>query len=157
MSWAFETCFKSYDNRSDRQIDIVEIVYDFSMTRAARATKIACDNRKQKSYRVNRPLNLLFWDVLLPSSSMLLKLSNKLKLNYLISSGLLALDCRVGLSAWDVLTGRAMICQCTRKQLVNDWSLKLISRNLYPCFFSLIRKETSFLGESAEALRSSLL
>ena len=26
------------------------------MTRAARATKIACDNRKQKSYRVNRPL-----------------------------------------------------------------------------------------------------
>ena len=34
----------------------MEIVYDFSMTRAARATKIACDNRKQKSYRVNRPL-----------------------------------------------------------------------------------------------------
>ena len=46
---------KPYDNRSDRQFDIVEIVYDFSMTRAARATKIACDNRKQKSYRVNRP------------------------------------------------------------------------------------------------------
>ena len=46
-----------YDmNRSDRQFDIMEIVYDFSMTRAARATKIACDNRKQKSYRVNRPL-----------------------------------------------------------------------------------------------------
>ena len=47
---------KLYDNRSDRQFDIVEIVYDFSMTRAARAIKIACDNRKQKSYRVNRPL-----------------------------------------------------------------------------------------------------
>ena len=47
---------KPYDNRSDRQFDMVEIVYDFSMTRAARATKIACDNRKQKSYRVNRPL-----------------------------------------------------------------------------------------------------
>ena len=46
---------KPYDNRSDRQFDIVEIVYDFSMTRAARAIKIACDNRKQKSYRVNRP------------------------------------------------------------------------------------------------------
>ena len=46
---------KPYDNRSDRQFDIVEIVYDFSMTRAACATKIACDNRKQKSYRVNRP------------------------------------------------------------------------------------------------------
>ena len=45
---------KPYDNRSDRQFYIVEIVYDFSMTRAARATKIACDNRKQKSYRVNR-------------------------------------------------------------------------------------------------------
>ena len=47
---------KPYDNRSDRQFDIVEIVYDFSMTRAARATKIACHNRMQKSYRVNRPL-----------------------------------------------------------------------------------------------------
>ena len=46
---------KPYDNRSDRQFYIVEIVYDFSMTRAARAIKIACDNRKQKSYRVNRP------------------------------------------------------------------------------------------------------
>ena len=33
---------KPYDNRSHRQFDIVEIVYDFSMTRAARATKIAC-------------------------------------------------------------------------------------------------------------------
>ena len=48
---------KPYDNRSDRQFYIVEIVYDFSMTRAARAIKIACDNRKQKSYRVNRPLH----------------------------------------------------------------------------------------------------
>ena len=46
---------KPYDNRSDRQFDIVEIVYDFFMSRAARATKIACDNRKQKSYRVNWP------------------------------------------------------------------------------------------------------
>ena len=40
---------KPYDNRSDRQFDNVEIIYDFSMTRAARAIKIACDNRKQKS------------------------------------------------------------------------------------------------------------
>ena len=48
---------KPYDNRSDRQFDIVEIVYDFFMTRAARATKIACDNRKQKSSRVNQPLH----------------------------------------------------------------------------------------------------
>ena len=47
---------KPYDNRSDRQFYIEENVYDFSMTRAARAIKIACDNRKQKSYRVNRPL-----------------------------------------------------------------------------------------------------
>ena len=46
---------KPYDNRSDRQFYIEEIVYDFSMTRAARAMKIACDDRKQKSYRVNRP------------------------------------------------------------------------------------------------------
>ena len=38
---------KPYDNCSDRQGDIMEIVYDFFMTRAARATKIACDNRKQ--------------------------------------------------------------------------------------------------------------
>ena len=42
-------------NHSDRQIYIVEILYDFSMTQAARAIKIACDNRKQKSYGVNRP------------------------------------------------------------------------------------------------------
>ena len=35
---------------------IVEILYDFSMTRAARAIKIARDNRKQKSFLVNRPL-----------------------------------------------------------------------------------------------------
>ena len=50
---------KPYDNRSDRQFYIEEIVYDFSMTRAARAIKIARDNRKQKSYRVNRPLEML--------------------------------------------------------------------------------------------------
>ena len=49
---------KPYDNRSDRQFDIVEVVYDFSMTRAARALKIACDNRKRKSYRANRPLDI---------------------------------------------------------------------------------------------------
>ena len=47
---------KPYDTRNDRQFCIVEIVYDFSMTRVARAIKVACDNRKQKSYRVNRPL-----------------------------------------------------------------------------------------------------
>ena len=53
---------KPYDNRSDRQFYIVEIVYDFSMTRAARAIKIACDDHKQKSYRVNRPLlDLSIW------------------------------------------------------------------------------------------------
>ena len=46
---------KPYDNRSDRQFYIVEIVYNFSVMRAARAIKIACDSRKQKSYRVNRP------------------------------------------------------------------------------------------------------
>ena len=32
-------------NRTDGQFYIVEIVYDFSMTRAARAVKIACDNK----------------------------------------------------------------------------------------------------------------
>ena len=47
---------KPYDNRSHWQFYIVEIVYDFLMTRAARAMEIACDNCKQKSYRVNRPL-----------------------------------------------------------------------------------------------------
>ena len=46
---------KPYDNRSDRQFYGVEIICDFSMTRAVRAIKIACDNRKHKSYRVNRP------------------------------------------------------------------------------------------------------
>ena len=44
---------KPYDSRSHRQFDIVEIIYDFSVTRAARTIKIACHNRKQKSYRVN--------------------------------------------------------------------------------------------------------
>ena len=46
---------KPYDNRTDRQFYIVEIVYDFSMMRAAYAIKITCDNCKQKSYHVNRP------------------------------------------------------------------------------------------------------
>ena len=39
---------KPYDNRADRQFYIMEIVCDFSMTRAARAIKIACDNRVVK-------------------------------------------------------------------------------------------------------------
>ena len=43
-----------YDDSSHRQFDFVQIVYDFSMMRAARAIKIACDNRKQKSYLVNK-------------------------------------------------------------------------------------------------------
>ena len=43
---------KPYDNRSHSQFDIVEIVYDFSMRRVAHAIKIACGNRKQKSYCV---------------------------------------------------------------------------------------------------------
>ena len=57
---------KPYDNRSDSQFDTVEIVYDFFMMRAACATKIACDNRKQKSYRVNRPLEISITKVLAP-------------------------------------------------------------------------------------------
>ena len=39
---------KPHDNRSEGQFYSVEIVYDFSMTRAPRAIKIACDNRKRK-------------------------------------------------------------------------------------------------------------
>ena len=49
---------KPYDNRGDRQFYIVKIVYDFSTTRAARAIKIAFDNRKPKSYCINRPLDI---------------------------------------------------------------------------------------------------
>ena len=45
---------KPYDNRSHRQFDIVEIVYYIFMTRAVHAIRIACHNRKQKSYCVNR-------------------------------------------------------------------------------------------------------
>ena len=45
------------DKRSHSQFDIVEIVYDFSMTRVAHAIKIACDNRKQKSYCVKADLH----------------------------------------------------------------------------------------------------
>ena len=62
---------KPYDNRSHRQFDIVEIVYDFSMTRAARAIKIACDNRRQESYRVNRPLERSTHVLLSPPLSVL--------------------------------------------------------------------------------------
>ena len=51
---------KPYDNRSDRQLDIVEIVYEFSMTRAARAIKIASDNSKPKLHPINRPLGFAF-------------------------------------------------------------------------------------------------
>ena len=48
------------------QFYIVEIVYDFSMTRAAHAIKIAYDNHKQKSHRVNRPLVMLIQSCSLP-------------------------------------------------------------------------------------------
>ena len=48
---------KPYDNRSDRQFDIggnrIRFFHDASSARH----KIACDSRKQKSYRVNRPLH----------------------------------------------------------------------------------------------------
>lgn len=40
---------------------MVKVVYDFCMTQAARAIKVACDDRKQESYRVNRPLGLENW------------------------------------------------------------------------------------------------
>ena len=35
---------------------MARVVYDFYMTQAARALEIACDSRKRKSYRLNRPL-----------------------------------------------------------------------------------------------------
>ena len=38
---------------------MARVVYDFYMTQAARALKIACDSRKRKSYRLNRPLGVL--------------------------------------------------------------------------------------------------
>ena len=64
---------KLYDNRSDRQFDIVEIVYDFSMSRATRALQIACDNRKQKSCdfcsaRCSRHEKIVydFYDIIFP-------------------------------------------------------------------------------------------
>ena len=47
---------KPYNNHSDKQFDIMEIVQDFCMMREARTIKIACHNRKQKSYHVNQPL-----------------------------------------------------------------------------------------------------
>ena len=36
---------------------MARVVYDFYMTQAARALEIACDSRKRKSYRLNRPLH----------------------------------------------------------------------------------------------------
>ena len=47
---------KPYDNRSNRHFDVVEIVYNLSMTQAACTLKIACDNCRQKLYHVNQPL-----------------------------------------------------------------------------------------------------
>ena len=44
---------KSYDNRRYRQLEWRELCATFCMTRAAR---VACDSRKQKLYRLNRPL-----------------------------------------------------------------------------------------------------
>ena len=35
---------------------MARVAYDFYMTQAARALEIACDSRKRKSYRLNRPL-----------------------------------------------------------------------------------------------------
>ena len=37
---------------------MAKVVYDFYMTQAARALEIACDSRKRKSYRLNRPLHI---------------------------------------------------------------------------------------------------
>ena len=43
----FSNMFQNpYNNRSDRQFDIVEIVYDFFMTPAARPVKIACKQNR---------------------------------------------------------------------------------------------------------------
>ena len=44
---------------------MARVVYDFYMTQAARALEIACDSRKRKSYRLNRPLKSydIFCDV----------------------------------------------------------------------------------------------
>ena len=38
---------------------MARVVYDFYMTQAARALEIACDSRKRKSYRLNRPLRMV--------------------------------------------------------------------------------------------------
>ena len=34
---------------------MAKVVYDFYMTQAVRTLEIACDSRKRKSYRLNRP------------------------------------------------------------------------------------------------------
>ena len=36
---------------------MARVVCDFYVTQAARALEIACDSRKRKSYRLNRPLD----------------------------------------------------------------------------------------------------
>ena len=41
---------KPYDNHSHRQFSVVEIACNFSMMQAAHATKITCDNHRQKSF-----------------------------------------------------------------------------------------------------------
>ena len=38
---------------------MARVVYDFYMTQAARALEIACNSRKRKSYRLNRPLDVV--------------------------------------------------------------------------------------------------
>ena len=47
---------KSYDNRWLRHVEWRELCAIFCMSRSASALEIACDSRKQKLYRLNRPL-----------------------------------------------------------------------------------------------------
>ena len=60
---------KLYDNRSDRQFYMEEVAYDFFMTRAAPAIKIACDKSKQKIVQYKPALKELTEDLRIPNIS----------------------------------------------------------------------------------------
>ena len=76
------------------------------------------------------------------------------KLNFTHAFPFFPLSCRVGLSAWDVQTELAMIFQFILKLLVNDWSLKLIFHNLYPC--ALCSRLTAARDNSNPMLKQKL-
>ena len=54
--FSMETCLNNHDKHSLKQFFVMEVVCYFRMLRTGCGAKVACDCRKQKPYRINRPL-----------------------------------------------------------------------------------------------------